>query len=96
MRNAKNPYGNGNSAILTIDAIENFYNKGLLKIESPEDIMTSFKRKMMDVADDITVRNFEDKYNALVHLVYNNGEMVFPYDDLNLKDMMITYDKYEE
>lgn len=96
MRNAKNPYGNGNSAILTIDAIENFYDEGLLKIESPEDIMTSFKRKMMDVADDITVRNFEDKYNALVHLVYNNGEMVFPYDDLNLKDMMITYDKYEE
>lgn len=95
MKNAKNPYGDGNSAILTIDAIEKFYNEGLLKIESPEDIMTSFKRKIMNVADDITVCELEDKYNALVHLVYNNEEMVFPYDDLNLKNMMITYDKYE-
>lgn len=95
MKNAKNPYGDGNSAILTIDAIEKFYNEGLLKIESPEDIMTSFKRKMANIVDEITVNEFENKYNALVQLVYNNEEMVFPYDDLNLKNMMITYDKYQ-
>lgn len=94
MKNAKNPYGDGNSAILTVDAIEKFYNEGLLKIESPEDIMTSFKRKMMVVAEDITVNEFEDKHNTLVHLVYDGEKMVFPHDDLNLKGMMITYDKY--
>lgn len=96
MKNAKNPYGDGNSAVLTIDAIEKFYDEGLLKIESPEDIMTSFKRKMTIVVDDITVAEFEEKYNALVQLVYDNEKMVFPYDDLNLKDLMITYDKYRE
>ncbi len=51
---------------------------------------------MTIVVDDITVAEFEEKYNALVQLVYDNEKMVFPYDDLNLKDLMITYDKYRE
>lgn len=96
MKNAKNPYGDGNSAILTVDGIEKFYNMGLLEVKSPEDIMTSFKRKMMIVEEDITVNDFEDKYNTLVCLVYNNKKMLFPFDDLNLKGMMISYDKYGE
>lgn len=96
MKSAKNPYGDGNSAVLTLDAIEEFYDEGLLKLESPEDIMTSFKRKMAAINEDITVAEFEEKYNALVQLAYNNRDMVFPYDDLNLKNMMITYDKYNQ
>ena len=95
MKNAINPYGQGNSAKSTVDAIEKYYNEGLLNIEAPEDIMTSFKRKMVEISQDITVIEFEQDENALVHMVYDGDRMVFPTDDLNLKGMMITYDARE-
>ena len=95
MRNAKNPYGDGNSSILTLDAIEDYYNKGLLKIESPEDIMSSFDRKMALIDEDITVEDFEKENQSLIHMVYDNGVMKFPASELNLKGMMITYDCFQ-
>ena len=95
MRDAPNPYGQGNSAKLTVDAIENYYNKGLLNITAPEDIMSSFTRKMANISEDITVSDFEQKENALIHMVFDGQEMRFPKDDLNLKGMMITYDARE-
>ena len=95
MRNAQNPYGMGDSAKLTVDAIEDYYEKGLLNIKAPEDIMTSFTRKMDRIAENITVSEFEDKNNSLIHMVFDGDKMRFPADDLNLKGMMITYDKRE-
>ena len=95
MSNALNPYGVGNSAKLIVDAIEDYYGKGLLKIKAPEDIMSSFTRKMMHVKENITVFDFENKENALIHMVFDGSEMIFPKDDLNLKEMMIVYDKQE-
>ena len=94
MRNAKNPYGDGNTSVLIVDAIEEYYKKGLFNISAPDMIYESFKRKMAVITEDITVDEFEKKYNTAVHLVYDNNKMVFPYDDLNLKDLMITYDEY--
>lgn len=94
MKNAKNPYGEGNSGIKTVDAIEKFYNKGLLDIEAPKDIMSSFERKMAIIDEYITVKDFEEKYNSRVQMVFNNEKMVFPEDNLNLKGMMITYDLF--
>ena len=93
MKNAANPYGQGNSAKLTVDAIEDYYNKGLLNIESPDDIMDSFERKMASINEDITVEEFEQKKNALIHMAFDGDGMRFPYDDLNLNGMMITYDE---
>ena len=95
MKNAPNPYGIGDSAKLTVDAIEDYYAKGLLDISAPEDIMTSFARKMVKVTDDITVNDFEDRQNALIHMVFDGKKMRFPYDDLNIKDMCVTYDERE-
>ena len=95
MSNALNPYGVGDSAKVIVDAIEDYYGKGLLKIKAPEDIMSSFTRKMMHVKENITVFDFENKENALIHMVFNGSEMIFPKDDLNLKEMMIVYDKQE-
>ena len=95
MRNAVNPYGQGESAKLTVDAIEDYYSKGLLNIESPEHIMDSFSRKMMTMSEDISVSEFEENENALVHMVYDGEKMVFPADDLNLNSMVFTYDKRE-
>ena len=94
MKNAKNPYGQGNSAELSIDAIEDFYNRGLLNIHAPENIMTSFDRKMALIKGDITVKEFEEKNNALVHMVFDGEKMCFPSDELNLKEMCVTYDEY--
>ena len=95
MKNAENPYGQGNAAKLTVDAIEDYYNRGLLNIEAPDDIMTSFTRKMMLVDEDITVKDFEDRENALIHMLFDGQKMRFPKDDLKIKGMMITYDARE-
>ena len=93
MKNAVNPYGQGDSAKLTVDAIEDYYDKGLLNIESPDNIMDSFTRKMASIDEDITVEKFEQKENALIHMVFDGERMRFPFDDLNLNGMMITYDE---
>ena len=95
MKNAPNPYGQGDSAKLTVDAIQEYYEKGLLDIKAPEDIMSSFSRKMALIDEDITVREFETKNDALIHMAYDGDEMRFPADDLNLNGMMITYDERE-
>ncbi|WP_298524297.1 non-hydrolyzing UDP-N-acetylglucosamine 2-epimerase [uncultured Methanobrevibacter sp.] len=95
MRNAKNPYGQGDAAEKTVDAIEKFYSEGLLDIKAPEDIMTSFTRKMALINEDVNVAEFEQKENALVHMVFDGQNMKFPTDDTNLKGMMISYDKRE-
>lgn len=95
MVNAPNPYGHGDSAKLTVDAIEDYYDKGLLDIKAPEDIMSSFTRKMTSINDDITVNEFESKNGALIHMVFDGDAMRFPTDDLNLNGMMVTYDKRE-
>lgn len=95
MKNAPNPYGQGDSAKLTVDAIQEYYEKGLLDIKAPEDIMSSFSRKMALIDEDITVKEFETKNDALIHMTYDGDEMRFPADDLNLNGMMITYDERE-
>ncbi len=95
MKNASNPYGQGNAAKLIVDAIEDYYENGLLNISAPEDIMSSFTRKMTQVDDDISVGEFELKENALVHMVFDGEKMLFPTDELNLNGMMIAYDKRE-
>jgi len=95
MRNASNPYGMGDSAKRTVDAIEDYYEKGLLNIKAPEDIMTSFTRKMDKISQDITVGEFEEVNNSLIHMVFDGDKMRFPAVDLNLNGMMITYDKRE-
>ena len=95
MKNAKNPYGDGDAAIKTVDAIEKYYDNGLLNITAPEDIMTSFSRKMTQIKEDITVSEFEKKENALIHMLFDGERMIFPKDDLNIKGMMISYDARE-
>ena len=95
MKNAPNPYGMGDSAKSTVDAIEDYYNRGLLNIEAPEDIMASFTRKMAQITEDVTVAEFEDRENGLIHMAFDGQKMVFPTDDLNIKGMCVSYDARE-
>ena len=95
MKNAINPYGQGDAAKRTVDAIEKYYAGGLLEIKAPEDIMTSFTRKMAQITEDITVEEFEKREGALIHMAFAEDRMQFPADDTNLNGMMITYDRHE-
>ena len=95
MKNAENPYGQGDAAERTVDAIEKYYSEGLLDITAPEDIMDSFTRKMAQIDTDITASEFEEKEDALIHMAFDGDNMRFPADELNLNGMMITYDKRE-
>lgn len=94
MKNAKNPYGDGNSAVQILDIIEQSYNNNDLSISSPDNIMTSFNVKMHNIDEDITVSDFEKKYNTTVRLVYKDDKMVFPVEDLNIKDSTVLYNDY--
>ena len=95
LENANRILNDEEFAEVTVDAIEEYYEKGLLDIKAPEDIMASFTRKMAAIDEDITVAEFEDKNDSLIHMVFDGEKMRFPADDLKLKGMMITYDKRE-
>ena len=71
MKNALNPYGQGDAAKKTVDSIEKYYDKGLLTITAPENIMGSFTRKIDKISENISVNDFEVRENALIRMVYD-------------------------
>ncbi len=93
MKNAINPYGEGNAAEVMLDSIEEAYNNNELNIKAPDTVMSTFTRKMDKITEDITVKEFEENKKCLVHLVYSDN-LEFPFDNLSLKDKIIFYDKY--
>lgn len=98
MKNAVNPYGDGTTSTQILDIIESFYKDDKLKMKVPDDIMASFTSKIELVNDNITVKEFESKNNALVRLIYgesnDKSNMIFPNNDSNLKDKFILFDDY--
>ena len=66
MKNAKNPYGEGNAASKMLDSIEKHYNNNELALIAPDEVMTTFKREIKLNTEDITVSEFEEKYNTLI------------------------------
>ncbi len=94
MRSAKNPYGMGNAAELMIRIIEDADKNGNLKMEAPDEVMSSFTRKMAVIDEDISVVEFEDKNSSLIKIAFDGEEIKFPYDDLNLNGLTIIYEDY--
>ena len=94
MKSAKNPYGMGNAAELMIKIIEDAKAEDTLKMEAPDEVMSSFTRKMKVIDEDISVLNFEDSHNALIKIAFDGEEIKFPYDDLNLNGLTIIYEDY--
>ena len=92
---APNPYGDGTAGKKILDIIEDSYEKGECRLDSPDDIMDTFTTLMKIVDEDITVSDFEISNNALIRTVFNSvyESMKFPIDDLNLNGMTILYDK---
>ena len=94
MKSAKNPYGMGNAAELMIKIIEDAEKNDTLKMVSPDEVMTSFVRKMKLVGEDITVENFERENNSLIKIAFKGEEIKFPHDDLKLNGLSIIYEDY--
>ena len=94
MKSAKNPYGMGNAAELMIKTIEESNKKDTLKMEAPDEVMSSFIRRMKIIDNDICVNEFEKNNNALVKIAFEGEEIRFPYDDLNLNGLTIIYEDY--
>jgi UDP-N-acetylglucosamine 2-epimerase (non-hydrolysing) len=93
MKNAKNPYGKGNTANEILTCIEKFYKNNKLALVSPDKVMSTFNREMKLITEDVTVKEFEDKYNALIQFVFSENA-IFPSDDLNIKNKFILYKIY--
>jgi len=94
MKSAKNPYGMGNSAELMINIIEKANDENNLKITAPDEVMSTFTRRMKLIDEDITVSEFERKNNSLIKITFNGENIQFPYDDLNLNGLTIIFEDY--
>ncbi|MBO7732016.1 MAG: UDP-N-acetylglucosamine 2-epimerase, partial [Methanobrevibacter sp.] len=94
MKSAKNPYGMGNAAELMIKIIEDADKNDNLKMEAPDEVMSSFTRKMKVIDEDISVDEFENNNSSLIKIAFDGEEIKFPYDDLNLKGLTIIYEDY--
>jgi len=95
MSEAKNPYGNGDSALKTLDTILKLFNENKLKIDVPEDIMRIKTRKMAEISENITVEDFENSNDLEVRMVFENGEVLFPHSNLNLNGKMVLFDNFK-
>lgn len=93
MKNAKNPYGEGNAAKKMLDAIEESYKNNDLALVSPDEVMTTFERKIKLCDENISVLEFEKKYNSLINVVYDKT-IQFPEDTLNIQNKFIVYTQY--
>lgn len=91
MKNAVNPYGDGTTAKQIIDIIEEAYSNGELSLKSPENIMVQYKTEMKIINENITVKEFEEKYNSLIEIVYINDSIKFPFGNLNINGANVLY-----
>jgi len=89
MKEAPNPYGDGNASIKIVDTISEIESHGGLKIEAPDFITGINTTKLIRVDQIINVSEFEDKYQAIVKIVFEDGEPIFPEPELNLGGKMV-------
>jgi UDP-N-acetylglucosamine 2-epimerase (non-hydrolysing) len=93
MSKAKNPYGQGDSSKKILNAILKLFKENKLNMISPSDIMKIRNRQIAEICENITVNEFEKKNKDLeIRMVFENGEVRFPYSNFNLKDKMILFD----
>lgn len=93
MSEAKNPYGEGDSSVKIVDAILKLYDENKIKMNVPDDIMKIRRRKIVEINDNITVNDFEMRNEGMeVRMVFKDGEILFPYSNLNLKNKMILFE----
>ncbi|NYB52234.1 MAG: UDP-N-acetylglucosamine 2-epimerase (non-hydrolyzing) [Methanobacteriaceae archaeon] len=90
MKEAPNPYGDGNASQKILDAILDSYHKGKLEIKPPEEIEGEHTKKLLSINEQVTVAEFETKNpKSTVNLVFEDDKPRYPYPDLSLEDKTI-------
>lgn len=90
MKNAKNPYGDGNASKIIVNAVINAYNSNELEINAPTHIMGNLSWRLEKIQEELTTFEYEQmNKGSTVHIVFQNNEPIFPYPDLNLKDKSV-------
>jgi UDP-N-acetylglucosamine 2-epimerase (non-hydrolysing) len=90
MKEAQNPYGDGNASVKILDAILKSYNQGQLEIKPPEEMVGGHEKKLLMINEKITVAEFEDKNpDNIINLVFDDGNPVYPHPDLVLEDKIV-------
>ena len=96
MSDAVNPYGDGKASEKILDAILDAYTSGKLQITAPEHIMSHAGRELLQISEDMTVSEFEDKNSgSTINIVFNGGEAQFPVPDLDLKDKQVLVNRFD-
>jgi UDP-N-acetylglucosamine 2-epimerase (non-hydrolysing) len=96
MSDAVNPYGDGKASEKILDAILDASDSGKLQITAPEYIMSHAGRELLQISEDITVSEFEDKNSgSTINIVFNGGEAQFPVPDLDLKDKQVLVNRFD-
>lgn len=96
MSDAINPYGDGKSSEKILDAILNASSSGKLQITAPEHIMKHVGRELLQINEEMTVSEFEDKnQGSTINIVFNGSEAQFPVPDLDLKDKQVLVNRFD-
>ena len=97
MKNAENPYGDGQSSKNILKAVTANYDRGKFDINLPEHVKSFVGREVLEIHDNITVSEYEEiNQGSTVNMVFMDNEIKFPYPNLNLKDKNILINKFKQ
>jgi UDP-N-acetylglucosamine 2-epimerase (non-hydrolysing) len=96
MKDAKNPYGNGQSSKNIIKAVISDYNCGKFDINLPEHVKSFIGREVLRIQENITVSGYEEIHTgSTVNMIFMDNKIKFPYPDVNLKDKNVLINKFK-
>ncbi len=95
MKNAKNPYGDGNSSDNILKSILDAKKSDKLKISIPEQIVQYEGRELLKIDNDISVSQYEElNPGSTICMVFADNKPRFPHSELNLKNKIIILNKF--
>jgi len=90
MKNAKNPYGEGESATHIMKSLQKFYTNGKLNTNAPIKILSHIGREFLEIHEDLLVREYEEMNpRSRIIMVFHGNKIRFPYPHLNLKNKKV-------
>jgi UDP-N-acetylglucosamine 2-epimerase (non-hydrolysing) len=96
MKNARNPYGNGQSSKNILKTIINEYENDKFDIKLPEQVKSFVGREVLKIQENITVSEYEEKYSgSTVNMIFIDNEIKFPHPNLNLKGRNVLINRFK-
>jgi UDP-N-acetylglucosamine 2-epimerase (non-hydrolysing) len=95
MKNAKNPFGDGNSSDKILKSILVAKKSDKLKISIPEKIVDHDGRELLKIDNNISVSQYEElNPGTKISMVFADNNPKFPHSELNLKNKIIIVNKF--